>query len=171
MITKQFDTINFPEGGPGMNVPNLLTLGGASGQLLLNRVIPQGRIEVVSENHPFQQLVQLAALSRPNAPGALALEIVGNDPTFVYTVEYRQAEGWDSGLPASGILVHQFSPGLIPYSYLQDPNTINDGMYSLPHTQWIAPDSTVSVTVCSIDPAQGTATISVGAPIFSSVCP
>jgi M6 family metalloprotease-like protein len=171
MITKQFDTINFPEGGPGMNIPNLLTLGGAMVQSLQNRIIPQGRIAVYNTGSPLQQQIQLAALSHPDAQGMLAVEIIGTDPTFVYTVEYRQPDGWDAGLPVSGILVHQFSPGLTPpnpYSYLQDStNTLYKGMYYLPHTQWVAPDSTVSVTVCSIDPAQGTATVSVGSPIFS----
>ena len=168
LITKQFDAINFPTGGPGVNVPNLLTLGGAVtgfAQSAPNRIIPQSRIAVV--NSPFQQKIQLAALSHPNAQGALTIEIVGNDPTFVYTVEYRQPDGWDAGLPVSGIMIHQFSPGLIPYSYLQDQN----GMYYLPYTRWVDPSSMLSVSVCSFDSAQGTATVSVGSPAFSSLCP
>jgi hypothetical protein len=68
MVTDQIDEIDFAPGGPGMNVPNLLTLGGASSWSATNRIIPQNRISVLQIGSQRQQ-IQLAALSHPEPPG------------------------------------------------------------------------------------------------------
>jgi hypothetical protein len=157
--TYQFDWRNYPTGGPGVNAPNLLFLAGLAG----NSVIPASKIGTFNiGSRP--EVFALAALSHPLAAGELAVEVVGHDPNDIYTVEYRQADGWDSGLPSNGVLVHEYKIGSSPYSYLQ-------GRMLLLNQQWVDPRHQVGVWVCRIDAASGMATVSIGPPQLFSPCP
>jgi hypothetical protein len=161
LVTYQFDWPNYPSAGPGLNVPNLLFLGNQ--WPMQNTVIPLHKILTFQLGGP-RQTVTLAALSHPFSSGALTVELIGNDPNDIYTVEYRQADGWDRGLPNNGVLIHEYKIGSSPYSYLQ-------GGMLLTNTQWVDPKIQVGVWVCSTNPSIGTAVVSIGPPTLFSTCP
>ena len=48
----------------------------------------------------------------------LAVKIVGSNPNDIYTVEYRQADGWDQGLVVNSVFIHEYKVGASPYSFL-----------------------------------------------------
>lgn len=139
--------------GPGMAAPNLL----------LNGWIPQNRI-VAYHIGDLQTTVTLTALSHPSGNQPLVAEIIGGDPSDTYTVEYRQKDGWDAGISSATVLIHDYKPKEIPWSYLvpspyggpwfagQTWNGLSDSAIDIP----------VMVTVKSIDPDTGTATIVIG---------
>lgn len=80
----------------------------------------------------------------------------------IYTVEYRQRDGWDQGLPVSGaVLIHQYKLGSSPYSYLHENNASFPGSW-LQNTSWIDPSNGGKVQVNSIDTSGGTASVTVG---------
>jgi hypothetical protein len=139
--------------GPGMAAPNLL----------LNGWIPPNRIATYHLGDP-QTTITLTALSHPSGAQPLVAEIPGLDPDVFYTVEYRQKDGWDAGIPNDTVLIHEYRPKEIPWSYLvpspysgqwlsgQTWNGLSDSSIDMP----------VMVTVKSIDPGAGTATIVIG---------
>ena len=92
----------------------------------------------------------LAVLIRP--PGSLS-------PS--YTVEYRQVDGWDQGMPVSAVLIHQYKLGSTPYSYLQENNARVQGSW-LQNTSWTDPSNSVKVYVNSINTFGGTASVTIG---------
>jgi hypothetical protein len=139
------------QAGPGVNVPNLLFLGG----------MPATRIFTYHVGSPSLNL-SLGALSHPLGFEPLAIEIVGSNSNDIYTVEYRQADGWDQGLPASAVLIHEYKVGAFPYSYLQANKQADAAGGWLPNTRWIAPGGQVQVRVNSIDTSSGVASITIG---------
>jgi hypothetical protein len=175
MVTKKFDALDFPPAGPGVNVPNLITLGQGTSGSQGNSIIPRNKIAFFHIASSPQQKIRLAALSHPLASGVLTVIIAGFSLSDFYTVEYRQADGWDAGLKANGVLVHEFNQASTflsaPYSFLQDRDAqLNNGKY-FANEHWTAPSAQVAVWVCSVDPSGGTATVSVGAPeLFGSPC-
>jgi len=106
-------------GGPGLNAPGLLRMGW-----------------IPADNQPrFQheggeQGFTLRALSHPRGTGPLVVILdVGSEQPLggIYTIEYRQADGWDEGfagpsapatvqLSKGVVLVHQFLPAGAPAS-------------------------------------------------------
>jgi M6 family metalloprotease-like protein len=169
LVTQQFDSLDFPTAGPGMNVPNLLVLGGTLGWPTTNSIILMTRIAVFQTGSSARQQIQLAALSHPLSSGVLTIELVGSSLTDFYTVEYRQADGWDTGLQGNGVLVHELNQASVPYSFLQDQSALNHGMY-FANAEWIAPNQQVAVWVCGVDAPSGSATVSVGPPVLFSPC-
>jgi hypothetical protein len=165
LATGQFTWRNFPaEGaessggaGPGFNVPNLLFLNALSAPLT----------ETYSVGSP-QRTISIAALSLPTASSAVAIEIVGTDPSYIYTVEYRQAYGWDQGIPADVVLIHKYQQGQSPYSYLQEGPA--SGGWAQGDT-WTSSDEDVSVSIQRIDPSTGTATVSIRSSGFGRIVP
>jgi hypothetical protein len=145
--------------GPGLNVPNLLQLGW---------ILPT-RIAIYHIGDP-DTTIPLKALSHPIGLEPLTVEIVGSDPNDLYTVEYRQHDGWDAGIPDNTVLIHEYKPNASPYSYLQRNTSPNAGEW-LPGMTWANLSSSVSVTVKSIDAAAGTATIMLGRPSLFSNAP
>jgi hypothetical protein len=119
----QFPWQNYPapvsknSAGPGFNLPNLLSLD----------VLPPSRLVTYSIGSQ-KKAVRLAALSHPGGTDPLGIKIVGSNPHTIFTVEYRQADGWDQGLlktdfrsgfqPDNVILIHVFKDQVHPYSYL-----------------------------------------------------
>jgi hypothetical protein len=139
------------QAGPGVNVPNLLFLGG----------LPASRVFTYHVGSPSVNLL-LGALSHPLGFEPLAIEIVGSNANDIYTVEYRQADGWDEGLPVSAVLIHEYKVGATPYSYLQTNAEPNAPGGWLPNTRWVAPGGEVQVRVNSIDASSGMASITIG---------
>jgi hypothetical protein len=140
--------------GPGLNVPNLLTLNA----------LPQDRI-VTYHVGDERLMVTLTALSHPAGSLPLAIKIYDQSANDYYTVEYRQADGWDQGMGGDQVLIHEFKPGQYPYSFLQEgPYVVKPGTsggYSV-FTVWIGNLSRrVLMGVNSIDHASGTATVSI----------
>lgn len=119
----QFPQPNYPapkstnSAGPGFNLPNLLLLNA----------IPPGRLVTYSVGSP-KKSVRLAALSHPGGTDPLGIKIAGSNPHTIFTVEYRQADGWDQGLlktnfrggfqPDNALLIHVFKDQSRPYSFL-----------------------------------------------------
>jgi hypothetical protein len=139
--------------GPGLNVPNLLFL----------KAIPQDRISTYQIGNGTRTFL-LTALSHPVSPGSLAVEIVGSNPNDIYTIEYRQAEGWDQSIGSNLVLIHEYKVGAVPYSFLQDgpsiPNGGNVGGWSA-GTTWTDSTLGVSVKITKIDPSNAAAIITV----------
>ena len=150
--TYQFASSNYPpNAGPGANVPNLIFLG----------VFPSNRNAIYNIGNP-DQTITLTALSHPSGSNPLAIEI--RPPASLspfYTVEYRQADGWDKGMLVSAVLIHQYKLGSNPYSYLQENNARFQGSW-LQNTSWTDPGNSVKVYVNGINTSNGTASVTVG---------
>ena len=154
--TSQFFLPNFPAfgaennlgAGPGLNVPNLLFLGA----------IPANRIAKYTVGSPVQTFV-LTALSHPSSSSPLTVEILGQNPSDIYTLEYRQRDGWDQGL-TDGVAIHEYKIGPSPYSYLQ--KTPLGGAGWTTDAVWSNAALGVSVSIQNIDASSGTATVVVG---------
>jgi hypothetical protein len=126
--TYQFTDNNFlingapSGGGPGMNAPALLRMGW----------IPSTRTAKFDYEGDSEQVFKIRALSHPQGPDPLVVLLdVGSTTPFtgLYTIEYRQADGWDSGfaggsapaavkLSRGTVLVHQYRAAGGPASTL-----------------------------------------------------
>ena len=84
--------------GPGLNVFASRALGALRGERLLTLSKPG-----------FSDTLQLAPLNQPVQTGSLyAVEIRSERPSILpYTIEYRHKAGWDRGLPADAVLIHE----------------------------------------------------------------
>jgi hypothetical protein len=103
-------------GGPGLDTVNLDKAGW----------IPSSREYTFDNSGPDQQTITLHALSDPGAlssgcsPSGCGEFLEARVPASVtvpygtasqyYTVEYREKSGWDSGFPASAVVLHLWSP-------------------------------------------------------------
>jgi M6 family metalloprotease-like protein len=96
--------------GPGLDVPNLLQMGW----------IPDSRIATYTIGASDTDFT-LNALSHPLGPAPLAVKIP--DFPFMFTVEYRQQDGWDAGIPANAVVLHTYTAGASPYSFLFETKT------------------------------------------------
>jgi len=157
--TLQFLWLNYPpEGaarapqgsaGPGPNLPNLLFL----------QAIPPLRLATFNSTIRDQspQTYTLTALSHGNNYHLLGVQITTANPSDVYTIEYRQADGWDTGLFPSGfVTIHEYKVGSSPYSYLQKQG----GAGTLVAGKTFQDTGNrFQVLVQSIDRSQGTATV------------
>ncbi len=166
--TFQFVGANFPSpygsanpaDGPGLNAPNLLQLGW---------IPTPTRVATYHLGDPETTIV-LTALSHPLGPRPLAVEIVGSDPNDLYTVEYRQKDGWDAGILHNTVLIHEYKPNASPYSYLQRNGSPVPGEW-LAGMTWTDPGLNVILAVKSIDAQAGTATITLGPPTLITTGP
>jgi M6 family metalloprotease-like protein len=137
--------------GPGLGVPNLLQMGW----------IPPGRITTYHIGDA-ETTSTLTALSHPAGNHPLTVEIVGSDPNNITTVEYRQTDGWDAGLPDNTVLIHQYRKGQVPWSFLIRSNATYSGEW-LPGMNY-SDLAGFGVTVVSIDAGSATATVKIGLP-------
>jgi hypothetical protein len=139
--------------GPGLNLPNLLHLNA----------LPPNRVATYTIGSPVQTFT-LTALSHPSSSSPLGVKIVGSDPNDIYTVEYRQGDGWDQGIPLDVVLIHEYKANAAPFSYLQEGPAVPNGGKS---GGWVAGGLYVNraarilIFVQNIDAASGTATVSV----------
>jgi hypothetical protein len=145
LATYQFDSAVYPTAGPGLNVPNLLHLGW----------IPGSRIATYNIGDPDTNFT-LNALSHPSGVAPLTVKIP--DFPFLFTVEYRQQDGWDAGIPANAVIVHVYTAGANPYSFLFDTSTFNG---SIPAGQTLKLGN-FRVQVNSTGGPGGTASITIG---------
>lgn len=155
---------NSTSGGPGMSAPNLLRMGW----------IPTTR-QLSYQFDAGEQTVTIRALSHPqgNEPLVVLLHLGGLGPfDGLYTVEYRQADGWDQGFvgnpsapalsPAGAVLVHQFRAAGDPAATLIE--TADAGAILPGKTVVLSSPlgAILHVTVKSIDTINATATVSIG---------
>jgi hypothetical protein len=146
-----------PSDGPGVNAPNLLQMDW----------IPRLRIVTYHIGDP-DATYPLKALSHPIGLEPLTVEIVGSTPNDIYTVECRQQDGWDAGIPENLVLIHEYRPRAVPWSYLQRNSSTMSGEW-LPGMTWMDLTHSVFVTVNSLDATAGTASITIGQPHLGSV--
>ena len=166
--TYQFADQNFTVagGGPGMSAPGLLKLNWIPSN-------NQRRFDIEAGEQAFT----LRALSRARGSEPLVVVVnVGGEGPFdgIYTVEYRQGDGWDRGfvtdpnapanVVASGgtVMVHQYRPAGAPVSKLLN------GRFAAalqPCNTLVLPGFgglVYHVTVNSFNIADGSAQVSVG---------
>lgn len=164
-LDRNFRTNGGPSGGgPGMNAANLLERGWLP-------AANQRRFQF--EGDP-EQLFTIRALSRPRPDAAMAVIVETGDPRpfeGIYTVEYRQAEGWDRGFatdPSSPVrvrdaggvvIVHQYRPAGFPASTLVT-GPFNGAMEKC--QTLVLGNGARYVTVKDINTAEGTATVAIG---------
>jgi hypothetical protein len=171
-ITAQFVDRNWPiggnpsGGGPGLSAPGLLKMGWLPADNQRRYQIENGE-----ETHV------LRALSRPRAGAPMVVILdVGSETPFegIYTIEYRQADGWDRGFATSTrspgtvrssggvVLVHQFRLAGAPTSTLI--NGAYGGALQPCNTMVLRAlgGGTFHVTVASLDTTAGEATILIG---------
>lgn len=154
-------------GGPGLNAPNLLRMGW----------IPAGRRSEFQLEGDNEQAFTIRALSHPKGSDPLVVTLdVGSAEPFggLYTVEYRQGDGWDRGFVSNtdspqavrssggAVFVHQYRPAGEPASTLI--NGAFAGALQPCNTLVLVGlgGATFYVTVKSFDIADGSATVSIG---------
>ena len=89
----------FGNAGPGFDAAHVDEMGW----------LPRSRILTFGADGQARQSLTLAALNHPEAPGALIARIPFDpaDPFHYYTAEFRKADGFDGGLPASIVMIHE----------------------------------------------------------------
>jgi hypothetical protein len=150
MLVNTFNNHQGVAAGPEMNAP----------YRTLSNFIPAQRTTVLTIDPTTRHsgTYDLAALEKPESNGALVIHIgsAGNNNDY-YTVEYRQAVQWDQALPQEGIMIHHM---LFGKSYLQTDNqTYRAGRPA--GNVWSGPAGVVKVTVNSLNPTAGTASVTI----------
>jgi hypothetical protein len=92
-------TARFGNAGPGFNAHHIDEMGW----------LPRPRILTMGADNVASQTVTLAALGHPEASGFLLVRVPfdPSDAFHYYTAEYRSADGFDGGLPANIVLIHE----------------------------------------------------------------
>jgi hypothetical protein len=131
--------------GPGINAPYLRRLN----------CIPASRIWGPDRTRP-QQTVTLAALSEPQAPGFLMVEVpakfLGPIENRTYSIEFRRRTGWDKGIPGDIVLIHETRADSL--SYLLAPQLVLGSGAS-----FSTPTGNLKARLVSIDPVDNTAVV------------
>ena len=133
--------------GPGLNAPYLRRLNS----------IPSSRIWIPDRTRP-QENVTLAALSEPQAPGSLMVEVpprfLGPQENRTYSIEFRRRTGWDKGIPNDIVLIHETrADGL---SYLLAPQLVPGSGAS-----FSTPTGNLKARLVSISPVDTTAVVEI----------
>jgi hypothetical protein len=150
------DAFPYFDAGPGLNAPNRDTLGW----IPANRRASFGVPCCIGESG-----FQLAALTHPEAPGALMVTIPLDAPNHYYTVELRHKDSWDQAIPKDTVLIHEIRPD--GHDYLVDTNGNAEFWYA-GGPQWQVGDTFrdpthgLRVSVLSMDSKSATATIDIG---------
>jgi hypothetical protein len=85
-------------------------------------------------------------------------------PNDLYTLEYRQGDGWDQGISKNVVVVHEDKSGSSPWSFLQEGPSVPPGGNSGGFAQgdlYTNRNAHLIMSVQSIDPVSGTATVNV----------
>ena len=95
--TASFSPARFPPAGPSLNAPTLYKLGWLQDDHVLSIVtgLP-GNLEVT-----------LMALHSEMTNGYRMTRIIESQSNKIYTIEFRQAKGWDRGLNGDRIVIHE----------------------------------------------------------------
>ncbi len=142
----------FGNAGPGFNAAHIDEMGW----------LPRPRIFTAGTDGRPSQSITLAALNHPEAGGFLIARVpfdVG-DPFHYYTVEYRTADGFDGGLPASTVMIHEvkLDPGAgVYHTYLLRDNAAP----GRPPTQAVNANG-VTISVDGTDAAAHQARVTIG---------
>lgn len=155
---------NNTSGGPGMSTPNLLLLGWlpAANQSRFNLNRGEQIFTINALSHP-----------KPEAPLVVLLDIGESVFQDLYTVEYRQADGWDLGISSlaapftaqsqgGAVLVHRYRSGEPhPVTLLGNADM---GAREPGNTLVLTniAGHAFHITVKNIDTTNGTATVSIG---------
>jgi hypothetical protein len=156
---------NWAAAGPGFDAINLDNLGWIPGGIagphemsFDNSGCNQSTLQLHSLNDYLDatdgsNLLELripAAVTLPNGGG-------GTTTSDYYTVEYREASGWDAGFPANMVLIHLH--GQDGVSYWEDNAGHNGALY--PGDDYADPANNTYVAVNSTDTTSHTATVTV----------
>ncbi|HZI48387.1 MAG TPA: hypothetical protein VFD75_11375 [Pyrinomonadaceae bacterium] len=164
-IDRNWITAGSPSGsGPGISAPGLLSMGW----------IPADNQRRFQFEGDQEQQFKIRALSRARPGEPLVVIVETGDPRpfeGIYTVEYRQGDGWDLGFatdintPAkvrtSGgvVLVHQYRPVGAPTSSLVN-GAFTGAMQ--PCDTMVLGNGARYISVKDFDTLDGTATVSIG---------
>ena len=142
----------FSPGPPGLNAEHLDRMGW----------LRRDQILTFGQSGPRTRTVTLTNLYAPGTNGIRNVR-VPFDPADVfhyYTVELRTQTGWDSGIPANAVLIHEIkrnSRGGAPTTYLRRQRTLARD----PVSQLVDTANDVAIRVNSIDAARGTASVTI----------
>lgn len=164
-VDRNFLTAGGPSGGgPGVNAANLIDRAW----------LPSDNQRRFQFEGDAEQIFTIRALSRPRPGAAMAVIVETGDPRpfeGIFSVEYRQGEGWDRGFATdlntptkvreSGgvVLVHQYRPVGGPTSTLV---TGPFGGAMQPCDTLVLGNGARYVTVKDFNTAEGTATVAIG---------
>jgi hypothetical protein len=142
-----FQRSPFGQSGPGLIAPYRAWFGW----------IPASRIRYTAG----PATVTLAALDDASRPGDLMVQVPIGLSSAIYTVEFRRRAGWDQGLPADAVVVHQVLPG--GQTYLMKSGSAGRTGLGVGDTfADPAVNNNVGITVLGIDRQNGTATVWIG---------
>jgi hypothetical protein len=148
-----FNGANLRPSGPELNAPYKVLMGYVSSSRVLT-LTPALKRQT--------RTVNLAAINRPEANGALMVKIPVNDGIVghYYGIEFRQRSGWDAGIPQDTVLIHEVKPDPNNSNYLTSYLQTTQGS-----SQFLA-NSTftaggITITVNAINTAESTATVTV----------
>ncbi len=131
--------------GPGLSAPYLDRMGW----------LARSRIATFGANGGTKSTFTLAALSHPSARGYLMIRVPFDpaDRFHYYTVEYRQPEGWDAGIPGRTVLVREVRANGLSYLVktggtppLGPGATLTNGAVSI-HVNYFTPSGQAVVTI------------------------
>jgi hypothetical protein len=141
----------FGGGGPSFNAHHIDEMGW----------IPRPRVFTVGANGQSTATIALAALNHPEASGSLIARVPFDpgDLFHYYTVEFRAADGWDGGFPASIVMIHEIKVNT-------SDNTYHTYLLRTLGTPDRAPVQSlnangVTISVGSVNAAQHTATVTI----------
>ena len=95
--TASFSPARFPPAGPSLNAPTLYKLGWLQDDHVLSIVT----------GLPRNLEVTLMALHSEMTNGYRMTRIIESQSNKIYTIEFRQAKGWDRGLNGDRIVIHE----------------------------------------------------------------
>jgi hypothetical protein len=148
MAVASFQDAQNRKSGPSLNAVSRKRLGW----------LHRSRIRTLPSSGGSES-VTLAALNRPDVDGYQMVQFVGTGRVpatmpSTYTVEFRERSGWDQGLNASTVLVHEIrSDGLVRLLKNAPVGTIGVG------SEFVSPSPSTVIRVESIDAASHTARV------------
>jgi hypothetical protein len=144
------NTARFGAGPPGLNAHHVDRMGW----------LPRNAILTFGADGARTRTIRVAGLSRTGAsdPRLVRIPFDPADPMRYYTVELRLRDGWDAGIPASTVLIHEVKKlgGSYTTYVLRQRTGSRDPVAQLTDTA-----NDVSIRVLGIDPASGTAQVQI----------
>jgi hypothetical protein len=161
--------------GPGLNLPNLLGVipGGLGEDVLLYYTgMPGGPagVNITALSHPLAAQTSCVPGNGCNNHAAYLGVLVKSpaieDQTY-YTIEYRQADGWDQQFPQNAVYIHKWTPNVpngSPTSFIESgptvPRGVSVGGWTTGQT-YVNAGANLTVTVEFIDVNAGLAGITI----------
>ncbi len=144
-----FAGANYGTSGPGLIAPYMDRLGW----------LPRSRILTFGADGTSSRTLTLDAVNQPTGNGSIMVRVPFDpaNPYRYYTVEYRRKVGWDRGIPADTVLIHEIRDNGIAYLLRQHDGGARAPIQTLNDTA-----NNVSITVNSINGATATVTIRSG---------